>query len=61
MGEVTKAPVMVKVRPRKTREGGADIDVIEKLRQARKETGMEEGLETAHRRQAPFRGAFSEV
>jgi len=61
VGEVTKAPVMVKVRQRKTREGGADIDVIEKLRQARKETDMEEGLETDRRRQAPFRGAFSEV
>lgn len=61
VGEVTKAPVMVKVRQRKTREGGADIDIIEKLKQARKETDMEEGLETDRRRQAPFRGAFSEV
>jgi len=61
VGEVTKAPVMVKVRQRKTREGGADIDVIEKLRQARKETDIEEGLEMDRKRQAPFRGAFSEV
>ncbi len=61
VGEVTKAPVMVKVRQRKTREGGADIDVIDKLRQARKETDIEEDLEMDRRRQAPFRGVFSEV
>ena len=37
VGEVTKAPVMVKVRTRETVEGGADIDVIGKLKEAVKE------------------------
>jgi len=35
VGEVTPAPVMVKVRPRKTREGGSDIQVSDLLREAR--------------------------
>jgi len=35
VGEVTPAPVMIKVRPRKTREGGSDIPVSDLLREAR--------------------------
>jgi len=61
VGEVTKAPVMLKVRRRRTREGGADIDVVEKLRQARQELKVNEIVETERRRQLPFRGDFSEV
>ncbi|MEM2588124.1 MAG: ATP-binding protein, partial [Candidatus Bathyarchaeia archaeon] len=34
VGEVTKAPVMIKVKRRRTREGGADIDIVGKLREA---------------------------
>ncbi len=30
VGEVTRAPVMVKIRQRETEEGGADINVVEK-------------------------------
>ncbi len=44
VGEVTKVPVMVKIRKRRTREGGADIDVIEKLKAAMEEAGLEEEL-----------------
>jgi len=36
VGEITPAPVMVRVRPRKTREGGSDIQVRDLLREARK-------------------------
>ncbi|AIG98450.1 putative ATPase [Archaeoglobus fulgidus DSM 8774] len=42
VGEVTRAPVMVKIRQRETEEGGADIDVVEKLREAVKEAEEEE-------------------
>lgn len=35
VGEVTPAPVMVKVRPRRTREGGSDVPVGSLLREAR--------------------------
>jgi len=34
VGEMTRAPVMVKVKKRKTQEGGADIDIVGKLREA---------------------------
>ncbi|MHA1762404.1 MAG: ATP-binding protein [Promethearchaeota archaeon] len=34
-GEIVKVPVMVSIRERITREGGADINILEKLRQAR--------------------------
>ncbi|MEM4297384.1 MAG: ATP-binding protein [Nitrososphaerota archaeon] len=39
VGEVVKAPVMVRIRERRTMEGGSDIDVVEKLRRAREEVG----------------------
>ncbi len=42
VGEVTRAPVMVKIRQRETEEGGADINVVEKLREAVKEAEEEE-------------------
>jgi len=37
VGEVVKAPVMVRIRPRETMEGGADIDVVSKLAEASRE------------------------
>ena len=41
VGEIVKAPVMVRIRSRETMEGGADIDVISKLAEASREA--EEG------------------
>ena len=61
VGEVTKAPVMVKVRPRKTQEGGADINVIEKLKQARQRLKVDEFLDKDQEKQLPVRGRFSEA
>ena len=34
VGEMTRAPVMVKVKKRRTQEGGSDIDIIGKLKEA---------------------------
>ena len=45
VGEVTKVPVMVKIRERRTMEGGADIDIVSKLRDARDEVRQERGHE----------------
>lgn len=42
VGEVTRAPVMLKIRERETAEGGADIDVVQKLSEAVKEAEVEE-------------------
>jgi DNA helicase HerA-like ATPase len=62
VGDVTKAPVMVKIRTRKTMEGGADIDVVDKLKQARQEVGAERSTDVERRKQMPLkRGQFSEV
>ncbi|RLF88667.1 ATP-binding protein, partial [Thermococci archaeon] len=45
VGEVTKVPVMVKIRERRTMEGGADIDIVSKLRDARDEVRQGRGHE----------------
>ena len=37
VGEISKAPVMIRIRERKTREGGADVDIIERLKKARED------------------------
>lgn len=34
VGEMTRAPVMVKVKKRRTKEGGADVDIVSKLKEA---------------------------
>lgn len=44
VGEIVKAPVMVKIRSRETLEGGADIDVISKLMEASKEAEESEKI-----------------
>ena len=41
IGEISKAPVMIKVRPRLTEEGGGDIDIVAKLKEAREEAEIE--------------------
>jgi DNA helicase HerA-like ATPase len=45
VGEITKAPVMVKIRQRETKEGGADIDVIDSLKKAIEKVREEDGKE----------------
>ena len=57
VGEVTRIPVMVKVRERITREGGADIDVVNALKQIREKAS----LETMEYRVARKRGIWSEI
>lgn len=34
VGEMTRAPIMAKIRKRTTREGGSDIDVVSKMKEA---------------------------
>ena len=61
VGEITRTPVMIKVRPRKTREGGADIDVVARLKKARRAAGIDKQLAHEKRRETKLKGAFSEV
>ena len=58
VGEVTKAPVMARVRRRETMEGGADVDVVEKLRLARRAAAEMELERGEMARRVPFRGEF---
>nr|MDO8099307.1 ATP-binding protein [Candidatus Njordarchaeota archaeon] len=62
VGDITKAPVMVRIRTRKTMEGGADIDVVNKLKLAKQEAGADRMSEANRRRQMTLKkGQFSEV
>ncbi|MFX1474732.1 MAG: ATP-binding protein [Promethearchaeota archaeon] len=61
VGEVTRSPVMIRVRTRRTKEGGADIDVVSRLRKARKAAGIDEQLAKERRQQTRMKGRFSEV
>ena len=60
LGPVTKTPVMIRVRRRRTREGGADIDVVEALRIAREDSAIDRSLKKDQQRTAPFTGSFGE-
>ena len=61
VGDITRTPVMIKVRPRITREGGADIDVVSRLKKARKAAGIDQKLVEEKRQEKKLKGAFSEV
>ncbi len=61
VGDITQTPVMVRVRPRVTREGGADIDVVSRLRKARKEAGLDVKLAKEKKREAKLKGTYSDV
>jgi uncharacterized membrane protein YjjP (DUF1212 family) len=39
---MTRVPVMVRIRRRKTQEGGSDIDVVSKLKEAAEKVEEEE-------------------
>ena len=58
VGEVTRAPVMVKIRQRLTKEGGADIDVVRKLADARKAASENATSKAWKEKREPFRGEF---
>jgi hypothetical protein len=41
VGEMTRAPVMIKVKKRRTREGGSDIDIVAKMKTAIEKASQE--------------------
>ena len=62
VGEVTKVPVMVKIRSRRTREGGADINILTKLKQAREEVKILQEIKETRKETVFHEGTmFSEV
>lgn len=58
VGEVCAVPVMVRVRGRRTREGGADIDVVSKLKEARTKAKGDAKLSEDQKKREPFSGQF---
>lgn len=61
VGDITRTPVMVHVRTRETREGGADIDVVSRLKKARKAVGIDRKLAKEREQETKLKGSFSEV
>ena len=61
VGEMTRVPVMVRVRRRRTREGGADIDILAKLKEARQDARSMDELREIERKTVNLGGDFSEV
>ena len=57
MGELTRVPIMVRIRERITAEGGGDIDLVQELKRAREELKIPVELKVA----APRDSLFSEV
>ncbi len=60
LGPVSKAPVMIKIRKRKTHEGGADIDVVEALKSARREVSIDREIDETTSNSSAFTGAFGD-
>ena len=60
LGPVAKTPVMIKIRPRRTREGGADIDVVKALEEARKSVAVATKIREDRDKTEPFSGSFEE-
>lgn len=56
VGEIVKVPMMIKVRRRETKEGGADIDIVSKLRAIRNEEKLKKERIETHL----ISGSFSE-
>jgi DNA helicase HerA-like ATPase len=59
VGEMTRAPVMVRVKKRRLREGGSDIDIMGKMKEAA-EKASEETAENASERLRKELKGFSE-
>jgi hypothetical protein len=56
VGEMTRAPIMAKIRKRTTREGGSDIDVVSKMREAMDKAKQETVENESERLRKEIRG-----
>jgi len=61
VGKLTRVPVMVRVRERKSREGGADIDLVEILKTAREEMAKKSIIRKLEEESMMKDSMFSEV
>jgi hypothetical protein len=56
VGEMTRAPIMAKIRKRTTREGGSDIDVVSKMKEAMDKAKQENVENESERLRKEIRG-----
>jgi len=57
VGELTRTPVMIQVRQRRWSEGGGDIEIVEKLKEAKGSIHAESIISADLGRREPFRGS----
>jgi DNA helicase HerA-like ATPase len=60
VGEMTRAPVMVKVKRRRTREGGSDIDIVSKMKSAIEKANEETSENQSERLRDELEGFLAE-
>jgi DNA helicase HerA-like ATPase len=60
VGEMTRAPVMIKVRKRRTKEGGSDIDIVGKMKLAIEKAKDETPDKESERLRSELQGFLSE-
>ncbi|MEM3733898.1 MAG: hypothetical protein QW158_03005 [Nitrososphaerales archaeon] len=60
VGEAVRAPVMVKVRKRRTQEGGADIDILGKLKEALNVGKESKGEKEIQRLREELKGIYAD-
>lgn len=62
VGELVRVPVIVKIRERITKEGGSDINVVNMLKMAREEAGLEDRIREEYKNlEKPEDDSYSEV
>jgi len=60
VGEMTRAPVMVMVKKRRTKEGGSDIDIVNKMKSAIEKAKEETSENESERLRGELKGFLSE-
>jgi DNA helicase HerA-like ATPase len=60
VGEMTRAPVMVRVKKRRTREGGSDIDIVSKMKIAIEKASEEAPEKESERLRSELQGFLDE-
>jgi DNA helicase HerA-like ATPase len=60
VGEMTRAPVMVRVKKRRTKEGGSDIDIVSKMKSAVEKAKEETPENEGERLRGELKGFLSE-
>ncbi|MCW4002754.1 MAG: ATP-binding protein [Candidatus Bathyarchaeota archaeon] len=60
VGEMTRAPVMVKIKKRRTKEGGSDIDIVAKMKAAIEKASQETAENESSRLRSELQGFMTD-